>query len=105
MYLQMKKVTDQKIEDIRAKEENATAMKNFLTRANFLFVKQLAPENLSYSTEAPNLEKEGKGKKFLIVVKTNATRTVETPFPDGIQKDVVFMELNKPVLDNLYAVC
>jgi hypothetical protein len=65
----------------------------------------LAPENLSYSIEAPNLEKEGKGKKFLIIVKTNATRTADSPFPDGIQKDVVFMELNKPVLDNLYAVC
>ena len=80
-------------------------MKAFFGKSNFLFVKMLGPENASYSVDPPNLEKEGKGKKFLIIVKTNANRTPEAPFPEGIQKDVVFMELNKPVLDNLYAVC
>jgi hypothetical protein len=39
MYLQMKKVTDVKIDDIRAKEENANALKAFFAKANFLFVK------------------------------------------------------------------
>ena len=66
----------------------------------------LGPENISCSVDPPNLEKEGKGKKSLLVVKTITTTDPKAePFPNGIAKDIVFMELNKPVLENLLSVC
>jgi hypothetical protein len=52
------------------------------------------------------LDKEAKGKKSLLVIKTlTPGETKQTGFPNGIEKDVVFMELNKPILENLLAVC
>jgi len=40
------------------------------------------------------------------VIKTlTPGETKQTGFPNGIEKDVVFMELNKPILENLLAVC
>ena len=57
-----------------------------------------------FTTDPPNLEKEQKGKKSILVVKCVAN-TQEGPFPNGIAKDVVFMELNKPILENLLATC
>jgi hypothetical protein len=77
----------------------------FEGRQPFLFVKQLGPENMSISCDPPNLDKEGKGKKSLLVVKTVTNATAEDPFPNGISKDIVFMELNKPILENLLSVC
>jgi hypothetical protein len=69
-------------------------------------VKSMGPENISMSCDAPSMEKEGKGKKSILIVKTVAvTDPKGAPFPNGIDKDVVFMELNKPILDNLLAIC
>jgi hypothetical protein len=60
---------------------------------------------MSISCDPPNLDKEGKGKKSLLVVKTVTNASQENPFPNGISKDIVFMELNKPILENLLSVC
>ena len=64
---------------------------------------------LLLSTDPPNMDKEGKGKKSILVVKCSPKGVDEQmrdiPFPNGIQKDIVFMELNKPILENLLATC
>ena len=61
------------------------------------------------STDPPNMDKEGKGKKSILVVKCAPKGTddnqKDVPFPNGIAKDIVFMELNKPILENLLATC
>ena len=44
-------------------ELHRAVLKSFYGRAHFLFVKALGAESFSYSTEAPNMEKEPKGKK------------------------------------------
>ena len=64
---------------------------------------------LMLSTDPPNMDKEGKGKKSMLVVKCCPKGTddnnKDVTFPNGIQKDIVFMELNKPILENLLATC
>ena len=44
-----------------------------------------------------------KGNKAIIIVKAREEGdSDEGGFPTGIDKEIVFMELNKPVLENLY---
>ena len=46
-----------------------------------------------------------KGSKAVIVVKAREDNdSDEGGFPTGIEKEIVFMELNKPVLENLYNI-
>ena len=86
---------------------NRTAFKAFEGfKTPFMLVKSAGPENIIMSCDPPSMEKEGKGKKSILIVKTVAvTDPKGAPFPNGIDKDVVFMELNKPILDNLLAIC
>ena len=41
-------------------------------------------------------------KKVLLIVKSNTEPGPEGPFPNGIENDIVFMELNRPILENMY---
>jgi len=59
-------------------------------------------ENLSLSIEPPALANIK--KKFLLVIKARP-ETKEAGFPSGIEKEVVFMEMNKPILENLHNTC
>jgi len=43
-------------------------------------------------------------RKALIVIKARQ-ETKEAGFPGGIENEIVFMEINKPILDNLYNLC
>jgi len=54
------------------------------------------------STQVPDPEQIK--KKCLICVKARA-ETDEPGFETGIANEVVFMEINKPVLNNLYSSC
>ena len=48
---------------------------------------------------------EIKGTKAIIIVKAREENdSDEGGFPTGIDKEIVFMELNKPVLENLYNI-
>jgi len=69
-YLQMKKTKDESVTKILENEDNKTAFKIFEGKQPFLFVKMLGAENMSISVDPPNLEKEAKGRKSLLVVKT-----------------------------------
>ena len=47
-----------------------------------------------------------KAPKAIIIVKAREEKeTEEGGFPTGIDKEVVFMEINKPILENLYNIC
>ena len=49
-----------------------------------------------------------KAPKAIIIVKAREENIVieqGDPFPTGIEKEVVFMEINKPILENLYNTC
>ena len=47
-----------------------------------------------------------KAPKAIIIVKAREEQaTDEGGFPTGIDKEVVFMEINKPVLENLHNTC
>jgi hypothetical protein len=109
IYLNMRKVKEESVEKILANDENKAAFDSFFKTRPFLFAKQQGAENLLLSTDPPNMEKEGKGKKSILVVKCAAKPNDESmkpvAFPNGIAKDIVFMELNKPILENLLATC
>ena len=55
--------------------------------------------------ETPTMEKEARGRKLIMAVKTSVIQNPAEPFPTGIENTVQFMEMNKPVLDNLLSVC
>jgi hypothetical protein len=80
-------------------------MKAFFNKAPFLFIKQVGPEGLEMRIETPQMEKEGRGRKQIMAVKTCAIVDPADPFPFGIENNVQFMECSKPVLDNLLSVC
>lgn len=107
IYLNMRKIKDESIVKILEHEDTKSACKAFEGfKTPFMLVKGIGTENISMSCDPPNMEKEGKGKKSILIVKTVAQNDPHgSPFPNGITKDVVFMELNKPILDNLLAIC
>lgn len=77
-------------------------MNDFMGKSNFLFVNQINAEMVLFSTQAPEMTKVT--RKALIVIKARQD-TREPGFPNGVQNEIVFMEMNKPVLDNLHNVC
>ena len=46
-----------------------------------------------------------KAPKAIIIVKAREEDSDQGGFPTGIDKEVVFMEINKPILENLYNIC
>jgi len=77
---------------------HSTAFKEFCGRGNFLFANS-SSEMITFQTEAPppsNIR-----KKALLIVKARDD-TKEAGFPTGISNEIVFMEINKPILNNLY---
>jgi hypothetical protein len=63
---------------------------------------QPSGESLSFSIEPPALANIK--KKFLLVIKARP-ETKEPGFPTGIANEVVFMEMNKPILESLHNTC
>lgn len=55
-----------------------------------------------FSIDPPPMAKIA--KKCLLIIKARQD-TREPGFPTGVHNEVVFMEMAKPVLDNLYNVC
>lgn len=79
-----------------------SAISDFEGRANFLFVQQPTGEMLNFTVEPP--AQSAIKKKALLVIKARP-ETKEPGFPNGIANEVVFMELTKPILENLYNTC
>ena len=79
-------------------------MKDFFGRANFLCVIKDTAEKITFHTQMPG-PANIKGTKAVIIVKAREeSDSDEAGFPTGIDKEIVFMELSKPVLENLYNV-
>ena len=82
----------------------SSAVKDFSARSDFLFVMKESAEKASFHVAMPK-PKEIKGNKGVIIVKAREEQdSDEGGFPTGIDKEGVFMEIAKPVLDNLYSV-
>ena len=79
-----------------------SALGDFQGRSNFLFVNAIGSENMQFAVEPP--AQSAIKRKALLVIKARP-ETKEQGFPNGIANEVVFMELNKPILENLYQTC
>ena len=72
-------------------------------RSNFVFVLRPSSESLKFTMDSPNAEGLKQFKGFLVV--KGRPETKESGFPTGIENEVIFMELTRPVLNNLYDTC
>lgn len=79
------------------------AVKDFSDRANFLFVNKTGAENIVITVEPPPLANIK--FKALLVIKARPEQKGEPGFPTGVANEIVFMELTKPILDNLFNTC
>lgn len=71
----------------------------------FLFVVAVGAENLAMSLEPPTADKMK--KKILLVLRAR-TPTKNEPITidaSNAEKELVFMELNKNILENMYLLC
>ena len=80
----------------------SSAIKDFLGHANFLCVVKESAEKATFLSVMPG---PGgiKGSKAIIVVKT--PKDMEATEFENIENEIVFMEINKPVLENLFNLC
>ena len=79
-------------------------MRDFFARAKFLCVTKDSAEKLTFSANMP-APNQIKAPKAIIIVKAREEDNDAGGFPSGIDKEVVFMEINKPILENLYNIC
>jgi hypothetical protein len=77
-------------------------LNDFQGRANFLFVNIINAEYIQLTVEPP--PQATIKKKALLVIKARPD-TKEPGFPTGVANEVVFMEMTKPILDNLFNTC
>jgi len=104
----MRKIPDDKLEKLRANEDNIKALDDFCSddaRAMFLFAIEKSGGVTFHSDQQTSI----KGKAVLAL----RARSPKMPNPDdniildqnNIQNEVIFMEVNKVVMDNLYQIC
>jgi dynein heavy chain len=102
IYLGMKKIKDEAIDKIIKMDENVSAFASFAGRDQFLFVNPTGGEAIKFMLDPP--APSDIKRKALLIIKARP-ETKEPGFPGGIEKEVVFMELNRPILENLYNTC
>ena len=76
-------------------------MMDFEGPASFLFVNPTGTDSLSFATSMP--APSSIKKKCIVVVK--ARDSTDEPGFTCIANEIIFMELNRPILDNLYQLC
>ena len=74
----------------------------------FLFAIPAGSESLAFSTEPPSPDKIK--KKVLLILRARPARATSGAEPtaittDNIDREVIFMEINRQILENLYLVC
>ena len=74
---------------------------DFIGPASFLFFNATGAETLSVLTTMP--APSALKKKCLICLK--ARDSTEEPGFECIEKEIIYMEVNRPVLENLYQTC
>jgi len=86
-----------------------SAIRSFLEPAcNFIFVLKASTESIQMLQVPP--PPSSIKMKCIMIVKAREELSdddiaAEIKFPTGIENEVVFMEINRPVLENLYASC
>jgi hypothetical protein len=102
IYLGMKKIKDESLTKLM--DDNDSPIKDFFGHASFLCVVKETDQKAKFYTSMPAAS-EIKGTKAVIIVKAREEPdSDEGGFPTGIANEVVFMEINKPVLENLYNI-
>lgn len=101
IYLGLKKARDESIQKILNDDANRSAFNDISGRASFLFANPKG-EMINFSVEPPAQSQIS--KKALVVIKARPD-SKDSGFPSGIAHELVFMELNKPILENLYQTC
>lgn len=104
-----KTANDEVIEKIKANEDNMTALKNLVSEQEFFMFCFCIPQGASsvnFYTEAPSPDKIK--KKCVLVLRARSKKEV----PGGGELDennmadeLIFMEINKDVLQNLHGIC
>ena len=74
---------------------------DFCGPAAFLFVLPTGADAMTFMTTMPT--PTSIKRKCLVIVK--ARETTEEPGFECIAKEIIFLEINRPVLDNLYQLC
>ena len=106
IYLGMRKLQDEKVDKIKTNEDNEHALKSFFDKERqdmFLFAIPTGGESLQFQSEPPAPEKIK--KKVLLILRARSKKDVGEINADNIDKEVIFMEINRQILENLYLVC
>lgn len=108
-YLNLKKIPDEKFEKVKS-EDNTEAIRRFLDPQSlcmYLFALNKNGVPL-FLTDTPNPD-QIKGKMVLIIrARPPKQSSKEEPLVidiNNIGQEVVFMEINKAILENLYMIC
>mmetsp|Transcript_116900 Transcript_116900/g.162427 ORF Transcript_116900/g.162427 Transcript_116900/m.162427 type:complete len:181 (+) Transcript_116900:781-1323(+) len=101
----MRKIKDEAIEKIKQNDDNKSALQEFISNRQFLFAIPVGSESLQFTTEVPN-QKEIK-RKILLVVRSpdHDKKDQQELCVEHMKEQVIFMEISKPILDNLYQMC
>jgi hypothetical protein len=99
LYLGMKKAKQEAVD--KALQDITSPMMDFEGPASFLFVNPTGADSLSFATSMP--APSSIKRKCIVVVK--ARDSTDEPGFSCIANEVIFMELNRPILDNLYQLC
>jgi len=103
-----KTITDEQIEKIKSVEENESALKNFCSDQEFFMFLFAVPSgsNVQFFTTPPHPDKIK--KKCVMIIRARSKKEL----PSGgeldmtnISNEVIFSEINKPILDNLHGIC
>ena len=79
----------------------SAAFSDLAGRATWLFCLPKG-EFLQFTVDPP--EQKNITKKALVVIKARP-ESKEAGYPSGVYNEVIFMELTKPILENLYTTC
>jgi len=69
----------------------------------FLFAIPDGTDKLSFYTEPPTLDKIK--RKVLLILRARSKAEAGAVTMENIDREVVFMEINRQILENLYLVC
>jgi dynein heavy chain len=114
IYLGQRKIAEEKLEKVRTNEENVRHIEEFLNddgRALFLFaLKQPSGLAVSYTTDAHSEKLAGLKDKAVLILRARSPKMANPEdnielSKENIDREVIFMEIGRNVMDSLYQVC
>jgi dynein heavy chain len=102
----MRKCGDDKIEKMMKNEENAKTINDFIEDQPlymFIFAVPTGSEAVSFLSEPPSLDKLR--KKSMLILRARSKADCGPLTAENIEREVIFMEVDKRILDGLHAVC